>query len=76
MPGSAFINGGKMKASQLIAQLQAIIEREGSDPICCSDLGPNGPIPVKETFFLAYEPDPSHSDPPKWRKGQPLIMVW
>ena len=68
--------GERMKASQLIAQLQAIMQREGHDPICCSDLGNAGPVPIKEAFYLAYEPDPANTQPPKWNQGQPLVMLW
>jgi hypothetical protein len=65
-----------MKASQLIAKLQEIMEREGSDPICCSDLATTGPVAIKEAFYLPYEPDPANTEPPKWKEGQPLVMIW
>ena len=41
-----------MKASQLIAKLQEIMEREGNDPICCGDLATTGPVAIKEAFYL------------------------
>lgn len=65
-----------MKASELITKLQEIMDREGNDPICCSDLATTGPVPIKEAFYLPYEPDPANTQPPRWKEGQPLIMVW
>ena len=65
-----------MKASELIAKLQEIMEREGKDPVCCGDLATTGPVPIREVFYLPYEPDPGNKEPPRWKEGQPLVMVW